>query len=61
MKTYAWAAYRDDKLLYESMRGTKGEVRRYCAVLFQTNKICTLESLGIEICRVTITRPIVFG
>jgi hypothetical protein len=51
-----WAAYRYDHLLYESIRGTRGEVIRYIAVLFGINKICTLDSLGIEICKVTVIR-----
>ena len=50
----AWAAYRDGRLLYESARGTRGEVMRYCAALFGINKICTLESLGVEICKIKI-------
>jgi hypothetical protein len=50
-----WAAYRYDHLLYESMRGTRGEVYRYIVVLFGINKVCTMKSLGIEICKVTVT------
>ena len=52
----AWAAYRDGRLLYESARGTRGEVMRYCAALFGLNRICTLASLGVVICRVSIIR-----
>jgi hypothetical protein len=53
--TIAWAAYRYKKLLYESIRGTRGEVIRYCNALFEVNKICTLDSLGIKIHKVTIS------
>lgn len=52
----AWAAYRDGRLLYESARGTRGEVMRYCAVMFGLNKLCTLESLGVEICKIKILK-----
>lgn len=52
----AWAAYRDGHFLYESIRGTRNEVVLYCKVLFGLNKILTMESLGLEICRVTITK-----
>ena len=50
----AWAAYRDGRLLYESMRGAKQQVALYCKALFETNKICTLDTLEIEICKITI-------
>lgn len=52
----AWAAYRNGHLLYESMRGTKAEVKHYINAMFGINKICTMESLGIEICKVNIER-----
>jgi hypothetical protein len=51
-----WAAYRNDHLLYESMRGTRGEVYRYIVVLFGINKVCTMKSLGIKIHKVAITK-----
>ena len=50
----AWAAYREGRLLFESIRGTRQQVVLYCRALFETNKICTLDSLEIEICKVTI-------
>ena len=52
----AWAAYRDGHLLYESARGTRGEVLRWCAVMLGLNKICTLESLNVEICKIKIIK-----
>ena len=52
----AWAAYRDGRLLYESMRGTRAEVRRYIAVMFAINKIYTMESIGIKICKIKIVK-----
>ena len=51
-----WAAYRDGHLLYESMRGTRGEVRRYITVLFGINRLYTMQLLGIEICKVNIVK-----
>ena len=52
----AWAAYRDGKLLFESMRGTKQEVILYLTVLFGLNKLYTVKSLGIEVSKIKITK-----
>ena len=54
----AWAAYRDGKLLFESMRGTKQEVVLYLNVLFGLNKLYTVKSLGIEISKITIKKGV---
>jgi hypothetical protein len=52
----AWAAYRDGRLLFESMRGTRAEVVLYLNVLFGLNKLYTVKSLGIEISKITIKK-----
>ena len=51
-----WAAYRDGHLLYESMRGTRAEVRHYITVMFSLNEIYTMQDAGVEICKVVITK-----
>lgn len=50
-----WAAFRNGYLLYESMRGTRAEVRHYIKAFFGINKVYTMALLQIKICKVFIT------